>query len=364
MTDDKTIRVLVADDSAFMRKMIGEILRNAGMDVVATAFDGFDALQKTRQFKPDVITLDVEMPRMNGVEFLDALMKEQPTPVLVLSSLTDSGADATMQCLERGAYDCLHKPSGSISLNIAKMGDEIVKKVIEAVSNNRDKQNSRQSGGAVSSPPPAPLPRPLNNNVRSFVQGHPVVLIASSTGGPAALQRVVPKLSADLGAAVIIVQHLPVGFTGPLANRLNNISHINVREACEGERLEVGTALVAPAGKHLSFNTRGEIVLTMEPPLWGVRPAADMAFQSAAQIFRNRVVGAVLTGMGRDGALGARAIQNNGGICYAQDEASCVIFGMPRAAWEAGGVHELLNIDLIAPAIEEAVRLKLRKIAA
>jgi two-component system chemotaxis response regulator CheB len=375
VSGENKLKALVVDDSAFMRKMISEILRNGGIDVIATATDGVDALEKTRRLNPDVITLDVEMPKMDGVTFLRELMKGKPVPVLVLSSLTSQGADATIQCLEAGAFDCMQKPSGSISLDIGKIGGDIVKKMKEAAIAGHHLSRRGQSFISSNSMTNFASNQPKQTSVMpQAVGGHAygrdriilrdcpaIVLIASSTGGPAALQHVVPFLPADLGAAVVLVQHLPVGFTEPLARRLDGASLIRVREAKEGDMLVPNVALVAPAGSHLFFDNRGRIALNQDPPLWGVRPAADVMFHSAAERFGPIIVGAVLTGMGKDGALGARAVRQQGGVCFAQDESSCVIYGMPRATWECGGADKLVHLDRIAEEITAAIQKVLRK---
>lgn len=351
---DTPVRVLVVDDSAFMRKMVGEILNRAGIEVVAIARDGFEALEKARRLRPDVITLDVEMPRMDGVTFLSELMPTLPTPVVVLSSLTSNGAETTIRCLERGAFDCLHKPSGAISLDIESIGTEIVAKVKAAA-------RARRCGTWVARP--LDTNRQINGLCARFTtrpSSGPafkmaVVIIASSTGGPGALQRVVPLLPADLPAAIVVVQHLPVGFTAALSKRLDASSALSVREARVGDLLVRGKVLVAPAGVHLAFDAERRVTLDHEPPIWGVRPAADVAMRSAAERFGPLAIAVVLTGMGRDGALGAKAIRQHGGVCIAQDEATCVIFGMPRAALEAGAVDRLLPLDEIARGIVEVV---------
>ncbi|HXG25138.1 MAG TPA: chemotaxis response regulator protein-glutamate methylesterase [Chthonomonadales bacterium] len=348
------VRVLVVDDSAFMRKMVGEILNRAGMEVVAVARDGMDALEKARRLRPDVITLDVEMPRMDGLTFLSELMPTLPTPVVVLSSLASHGAETTIRCLERGAFDCLHKPSGAISLDIDTIGAEIVAKVQAAA-------RARRCGAWVARP--LDTGRQITGRQAKAtihqssgpVRHTAVVIIASSTGGPGALQQVLPLLPADLQAAVVVVQHLPVGFTAALSKRLDASSALSVREAYAGDTLERGKVLVAPGGVHLAFDAERRVTLDHEPPIWGVRPAADVAMRSAAERFGPLAIAVVLTGMGRDGALGAKAIQQHGGVCIAQDEATSVIFGMPRAALEAGAVDRLLPLDEIAGAIVEAV---------
>jgi two-component system chemotaxis response regulator CheB len=357
------IKALVVDDSAFMRKMVGDILRKNGIDVIGTAFDGLDGLEKARVLRPDVITLDVEMPRLDGVGFLRALMEEIPTPVVVLSSHTESGSDITIRCLELGAFEALRKPSGAISLDIERIAADIVEKVRAAAMAGR-----RAPLAGISAPhlhedfrparntqrmPSATSSRTRRNTCRS--EEGAVVVIASSTGGPAALQNIVPYLPGDLAASLVIVQHMPVGFTKALANSLNCVSALHVREAEPGDALCCGAGLVAPGGTHLSFNERGRVMLTSEPPLWGVRPAADVTLRSAAERFGARVISVILTGMGRDGALGAKAVRLRGGVCLAQNEETCVVYGMPCAAYEAGAVNRLLPLNKIASAIEGQV---------
>jgi two-component system chemotaxis response regulator CheB len=354
----KRVRALVVDDSALMRKLVSEILTSGGIEVAGTARDGQEALEKVKSLAPDVLTLDIEMPKMNGVEFLKALMAEKPLPVVMLSSLTEAGAEITMQCLALGAVECLQKPSGSISVDIEKIGAEIVSKVLTA-SKARIQRWSAPVPRAVAGPSVRPA-----GSARAMLGSFPVVVIASSTGGPAALGQVVPLLPPDLHAAVVVVQHLPVGFTRSLSTRLDMLSGLSVREAVEGDHLQPGVALIAPAGRHLAFDSNGKIALNDEPSLWGVRPAADIMMRSASERFGSRVVGAVLTGMGRDGALGAKAVRQHGGWCVAQDEATCVVYGMPRAADEAGGIDQILPLANIAEAITARVNALCKRQAA
>lgn len=387
---DRPIRVLVVDDSAFMRKMLSEILASApDLEVVGTARDGEDALEKLRVLQPDVITLDVEMPRMNGMAFLEALMQERPTPVVMVSSLTAEGADVTLACLQRGAVDFVLKPSGSISLDIATVGGEIVAKTRAAAGAqvqrpsaftlSRLAAQAAKTGlnGAVpprTNTPPLRLSlpaRPLSavaSGAAAPARESPaqpayqrleadtvVVAIASSTGGPAALQEVIPHLPADLNAAYLIVQHLPAGFTRSLASRLDHSSALTVREAQAGDALERGLVLIAPGGRHLELDAKGRVVLNDDPPLWGVRPAADVMMRAVAARFGPRALGVVLTGMGCDGALGVKAIKGAGGLCLAQDEASCVVYGMPRAAFETGALAQVVPLPDMAAAIARQI---------
>lgn len=368
----RPLRILVVDDSALMRKLISEILSaQPDMEVVGTAFDGADALSKTLQWTPDVVSLDIEMPRCNGLEYLDKMMDECPTRTLVVSSLTREGAEMTLQCLEHGAIECLAKPAGSISLNITEIGQELVSRIrIVASARLRgrnaapatmkpqaDRPLMAQFGKlpasiqATSVVPPTPVmyaPQAIDNKTI-------LVAIAASTGGPAALHEFLPLLPADLNAAYVLVQHLPPGFAHSLAERLNNVSQLTVREAMEGVAVERGVVLVAPGGKHLEVNASKQIQFNVEPPLWGVRPAADIMMRSLAIQFEERVLGVVLTGMGRDGAIGAKAIQQSGGICFAQDEASSIVYGMPRAAVQTGAIARSISLQEMAAAVARQV---------
>jgi len=346
-------RVLVVDDSALMRKLVSEILHDAGVEVVATARDGLDGLEKLLALEPDAVTLDLEMPRMGGIEFLREAMRRRPTPIVVLSSLTDASAAATIECLELGAFECLHKPSGAISVDIARIGAAIVRTVQAAARTDRSRLRAGRPearGRRAASPPPATAaPRPLG-------AGDAILAIASSTGGPAALQQVVPLLPADLPAAVVVVQHLPVGFTKSLAASLDRNSALAVTEAAPGEALRTGAVLVAPAGQHTVFDARGYARMTDDPPIHGVRPAADVTLLSLAERFGRRVVAVVLTGMGKDGAAGAKAVRAAGGHVIAQDEATSVVYGMPKAAFDNGAANAVLPLDKIAAAADRAVR--------
>lgn len=340
----ENVRVLVVDDSALMRKLISQMLANApGIEVVGTASDGGMVLARVRALQPDVLTLDVEMPGMDGLACLETLMQERPTPVVMVSSQTAEGAEVTLSCLQRGAVDFVQKPSGSISLNIGQREAEIVTKVRAA---------ARARVRTAAAPPSAPRPAERGAFVRRASKSDmAVVAIASSTGGPNTLHTLLPRLSAEPNAAYVLVQHLPVGFTRALANRLDRECLLQVREAREGDTLERGRMLVAPGGRHLLIDAPGRVAFSDDPPLWGVRPAADVTLRSLAAAFGSRVIGVVLTGMGRDGALGMKAIQSAGGVCLAQDEASCVLYGMPRAAVEIGAVTQVVTLDTMAETI-------------
>jgi len=343
------IRVLVVDDSMFMRRMISDLLsQDAALEVVGAARNGQEGLELARQLKPDVITLDVEMPVMDGVTMLQKLMQEQPTPVLMLSSLTTEGAEVTLRCLELGAVDFVPKPSGSISLDLYKISSQIIEKV-KAVARARIAVAPASARPATATPPPSPL-------IGRPTKDAPLVVIGASTGGPRALNTVMSSLPVGLHAQLVIIQHMPEGFTRSLAERLDRSSAFTVREAQGGETLQPGMAYLAPGGKHLTVERGDKIALTQDPPVHGVRPSVDVALLSIAQNYPGAVVVAILTGMGSDGAAGVRALHAKGAYTIAEDESTCVVFGMPRAAIQTGCVKRVVPLYQIAEAITEGVK--------
>jgi len=345
----RKLRVLVVDDSMFMRRMITDLLQqDAELEVVGTAKNGQEGLEMARQLKPDVITLDVEMPVMDGVTMLQRLMQEQPTPVLMLSSLTKEGAEVTLKCLELGAVDFVTKPSGSISMDLYKISSQIIEKVKVAA-------RARVVVAPTAARPAAAPPTPAVLTGRSTPNA-PLVVIGASTGGPRALNTVLSGLPPQLNAKILLIQHMPEGFTRSLAERLDRNSAFSVREAQGGETLEAGVAYLAPGGKHLKLERGERIALTDDPPVHGVRPAVDVALLSIAQNYQGAVVVAILTGMGSDGAAGVRALAAKGAYTIAEDESTCVVFGMPRAAIQTGAVKRVAPLHHIAEAIIEGVK--------
>lgn len=339
------VKVLVADDSAFMRKMISEILaQDPLIEVVGTARDGVDVIRKVVQLRPDVVTLDVEMPVMDGLEALKQIMRDCPTPVVMVSSMTQAGAEATIQCLEAGALDFVGKPSGSISLDIHKVGHEIAEKV---------KIVARvQPSCFVPSSRPAVRPAMGVTAARQ----PKVLVVGASTGGPRALQALLPAIPGDLGLAMVVVQHMPPGFTGALARRLDEACAYDVREASDGDRLQPGLALVARGGQHLEFGMDGVARLSEAPAVHNVRPSVDVTIASLIQAFGGRTMAVLLTGMGEDGARGLKAVRSLGGTTFAEDASTCVVYGMPKAAVEMDGVDHVLPLDCLASGITESVR--------
>lgn len=351
MNSLKPIRVMVVDDSAFMRKIIGDLLsQDSEIQVVGNARDGLEALEKIESAVPDVITLDVEMPRMDGLTALKEILKRRPVPVVMVSSLTQEGAETTIRALAQGAFDFVAKPSGAISLDMGRVAQELVKKV---------KLAARMGVRRITLPPP-PMPKTKAKRVQGM-GGRLVdrlVVIGCSTGGPGALHHVVPALSEDLAAGVLIVQHMPAGFTRSLAQRLDELSSVRVREAAEGDSIERGKALVAPGGFHMTLREDLSIALNQDPPVHGVRPAVDKTFESVVPLFRSRCLGVIMTGMGYDGGKGALVLKKAGGRVIAQNESTCVVYGMPKVVVEMGAADQVLPLDAIPAAIEEWVQAR------
>ncbi len=342
------IRVVVVDDSAFMRKMVSDILsRTPDIEVAAAARNGREGLSQVIQQRPDVVTLDVEMPEVDGLEALKFIMQERPTPVVMLSSLTKEGADTTMRALQLGAVDFVHKPSGAISLDLDKVADEIVDKVRSAAQANI-RSLSRPTAAYDAAPKPSPAaakPRPSPTAAPGRFEY--VVALGTSTGGPRALQEVIPRLPGSLPAPVVVVQHMPPKFTRSLAERLDSTSAVRVTEAEEGDALTPGHVLIAPGGRHMRVGPDRRIHLSDEPPLWGVRPAADYLLESVLEQFGDRTIGVILTGMGQDGCRAMRAIHAQGGQTIAESEETCVIYGMPRAVVEAGAADHVAPLHRV-----------------
>lgn len=358
------IKVLVVDDSAMMRKAIKQVLEtDPEIQVVGTARDGEDALKKDLDLCPDVVTMDINMPVMDGLTCMLHLIEQHPeVQVVMLSSLTQEGALATFEALELGAFDFVAKPSGTVSSNLYKVGKELIAKVKAAV---RRGKRRRRAAGAVARPVPERTrraPRPSRPEAAPAIHtaDRKVVVIGVSTGGPGTLMEILPELPADLNAAVIVVQHMPPMFTTSFANRLDQNCKINFSEARAGDRLITGHGLVAPGGVHLvvkknAMRDECMVRLTSFPEDALFMPSVDVTMMSVVEIFGRRVVGVLLTGMGSDGADGMVAIRSAGGITIAEDESTAVVFGMPREAIERGGAEVVAPSYLVAREIVKAV---------
>jgi two-component system chemotaxis response regulator CheB len=347
-----TIRVLVVDDSAFMRRVISEaIAAEPDMEVAGQARNGLDALLQVEKTQPDVVTLDVEMPEMDGLSALRHIMARYPRPVIMLSSLTQAGAVTTIRALTIGAVDFVAKPSGSISLDFHRVREEVIEK-IRTATQARIHAPAPQSAAVPVPPRAATLPSaprvPFATKGTAFDS---LVVIGTSTGGPRALSTVVPGLSDDGRTGYLIIQHMPAGFTRSLAERLDTLTSLNVREAEQGDRLEAGTVLVAPGNYHLQLTAGGVVQLFQGPRVHGVRPSIDVTLEATAALFGPRVVTAILTGMGEDGADGAVTVRAKGGYVVAEDEATCVVWGMPRVVAERGAANRVARLEDISAAI-------------
>lgn len=381
----RTRTVLVVDDSAFMRRVISDILGSTDeFRVVGTARDGNDALRKVHQLDPDLVTMDVEMPVLDGLSALGYIMSETPRPVVMLSAYTTEGGEATMRALDYGAVDFVAKPSGTISLNLESVADRLLAALRAASTANLSvipvrvprrtfappappaaepvpaapaEASAATEAPSAIEPPPAVAPEPPRRRTMDTGRSaDTAVAIAASTGGPRALTEMVPRLRSPLGAAVLIVQHMPPRFTRSFAERLDGLGGLRVTEAADGEIVRADHVYLAPGDWHMRVVRDGadvRIALDQGPTLWGVRPAADFLFRTVAEVFGPRSVGVVLTGMGKDGAEGLRRIVDAGGFGIAQDRASSVIYGMPAAA--AKIADRVLPLDQIAHGIEREV---------
>ncbi len=341
------IKTLVVDDSAYNRSAITQMLSSdEGIEVVGAAHDGVDAIAKTLRLQPDVITLDLEMPNMDGFTFLRWLMKERPTPVLVLSSLSDSRS--VFRALELGAVDFLAKPEARISKSIEGLRDDLVSSIYAVLNLEMSKVKSTIDLLAREQAPPMARKEDDQKSERGPVE---VVAIASSTGGPPAIQAILTALPADLNAGIVIAQHMPPGFTRSFAERLNKLSPLVVSEAAAGDRVAPGTALIAPGGYHLVVKKdRDGLVadLVSRSPADKYVPSADRLMVSVAETCGPATLGVVLTGMGKDGVEGVLAIKNRRGQCLAESEESAVIFGMPQEAIRTGVVDKVLPLGKMA----------------
>jgi two-component system chemotaxis response regulator CheB len=351
MSSEGRPTVLIVDDSAFMRRMLADLLSASGRyRVVATANDGAEAVGAVRRWEPDVITMDIEMPVLDGLGAIAAIMRDRPRPIVVVSAHAPPGSALAIRALELGAVEIVAKPSQEDEAGLDDLGPELLRALEAACAADPTRVL------ALESLPPRLRPTRVAGRRQS---AQLVVALAASTGGPRALAEVVPRLVPDGRLAVLIVQHMPAGFTASLAARLNELSALTVREAVDGVDVLADTALVAPGGYHLRVERVGDgarVRLDRGPLVWGVRPAADVLFVSLAATFGRDAVGVVLTGMGRDGAAGLAALRRGGGRTFAQDDATSVVFGMPRAALAAGAAEEAVPLGALAARLNELVR--------
>lgn len=373
-------QALVVDDSAFMRKLITDFLNShPEIEVVGTARNGKDAVDKLMQLKPDVITLDVEMPVMDGLEALKEIMRLRPTPVVMLSSTTERGAENTVIAMASGAVDFVAKPGGAISLNLGTIKDEIIDKVIAAMAVPMTKLKKMplqpreiQEDLAIKTrrTPSLHMKRPASVAPKAFVSGSPakklsiggkkVIAIGTSTGGPRALQEVLTNLPGNIAAPIVVVQHMPAGFTKSLADRLNNLCHIAVKEVSNGDVLEDGVAYIAPGGMHFTVRNTGRSLIAQvddkEPPRIGHRPSVNVLFESLAKVQGLKCLAVVMTGMGNDGMEGTTALKASlETITIAESQETSVVYGMPRAIVDKNLADDVVRLENIASAITEMI---------
>ncbi len=339
--------MLVVDDSAFMRQVVSQLVESSGeFRVVGTARDGREAITQVQALDPQIVTLDIDMPELDGLGALGYVMTHMPRPIVMLSAATTrDGQDATVRALELGAVDFVRKPSGPVSPDLTKVAERLLGALRAAATAN------------IARPATAVAPRVITTDMARppAAIATAVVAVATSTGGPRALAMVLPDLPRDLPAAVLIVQHMPAGFTKSLARRLDGLSRLEVSEACHGDVVVNGHAYIAPGGCHMRVDlVHGvpKIVIDEEsPPIWGVRPAADPLFRSIARAYGASCVGVVLTGMGRDGAEGLIAIREAGGAAIVQDQETSTVYGMPHAALRLAGADRIVPLSDVASAV-------------
>jgi two-component system chemotaxis response regulator CheB len=340
-----TIKVLVVDDSALIRQILGEIIKSEpDMQLVGVAPDAFVAKKLVQETQPDVITLDIEMPKVDGLRFLEVLMSARPTPVVMISTLTEKGADATFRSLELGAVDFVAKPKIGVAEGMAAYHEMIVEK-IRTAARARVKKPAKSTGGV--------------STIKSIsYQGtEKLIAIGASTGGTEAIKEILSTFPAN-APATIITQHMPAGFTTTYAKRLNSICHITVREAQGGERLLPGQAYIAPGDKHMEVERSGadyRIRLTDGPRVSGHKPSVDTLFYSLCKSAGSNAIGILLTGMGSDGATGLLELYNGGSETFCQDEASCIVYGMPKVAIEKGAAKNIVSLANMGKEILQAV---------
>ncbi len=335
-----TIRVLVVDDSALMRKLIPAVLaRDPSIEVVGTAMDGAFALKKIEELRPDVVTLDLEMPRMDGMETLRLIMRRAPLPVILFSTHSKEGAYSTLKALALGAVDFIAKPTDAAAGHLETIADLLIEKIKVA----------KRAAGRKLPPAAVPLDPPsLKKGARSSLPPSRIIAIGISTGGPNALQFVLSQIPADFQCSILVVQHMPEGFTEMFARRLDECCALDVSEAKSGDLLFSGRVLICPGNRHMMVRRmpRGDMaVLSDGAPVNGHRPSVDVLFHSVAQEFALAAVGVIMTGMGEDGAEGLGAIKSAGGMTIAQSEDTCVVGGMPRAAIQKGHVNKIIPLE-------------------
>ncbi len=368
------VKVLVVDDSGFFRRRVSEILSaDPNIQVIGTATNGREAIEQAQALKPDVITMDYEMPMMDGITAVRNIMQRCPTPVLMFSSLTHEGARVTLDALEAGAVDFLPKNFEDISRNPERVKQLLCEKIHTIARSNRRSFNPPPAAPVapvaglskpaarpaptstpVSRPAVAPTPAPATSSAAPKRKPYKLVAIGTSTGGPVALQRVLTQLPATFPAPIVLIQHMPAAFTKAFAERLDKLCRISVKEAEDGDVLRPGLALLAPGGKQMMIDARGVVKILPGDERLNYKPCVDITFGSVAKSYGDKVLAVVLTGMGADGREGARLLKQGGSQVWAQDEASCVIYGMPMAIVKANLADAIYPLDDIGRHLAEA----------
>jgi len=344
--EKEKIKVMIVDDSPFMRMILKDVIdREQDMELVAAAKDGMEAVELALKHRPDVITMDVEMPKLNGIEALKEIIKRAPSRIIMVSSLTEEGAEITLLALELGAVDFVTKPSGSVSMDFRKMGPELVQKIRDAMKISLNQVMLRR--------------KPLAGlKVKTMVSGK-IVVIGSSTGGPRSLDLVIPALPKEFPAPILLVQHMPPGFTKSLAQRLDRISQLTVKEAEDGDILKPGWVYVAPGDIHMGikYQDRKAIIYLDKKTekINNVRPAVDYTLDKVAEIYKENTVAAILTGMGKDGTKGAFKVKFFKGTVIAESQETCVVYGMPKSVVEEGYADFVLPADKIPEKLVEII---------
>lgn len=349
------VKILIVDDSAFMRNALSNMLSSdPEIKIVGTARDGLEAVEKVDSLKPDIVTMDVEMPRMDGITALKHIMERNPVPVIMVSSITTDGAKVTLDALDLGAVDFIPKNLSELSVNIMKIKEVLIDRIKHIAKKGIIKKRARPLETSK------PLEMPRSMPVRTTGERRiGIVSIGTSTGGPKALQEIIPKLPKDFPAPIVIAQHMPPNFTGPFAERLNQLSQLTVKEAEEGESLKPGVALVAPGGGHMRVTRRRGIdtvvSISENKEEFIYRPSVDALMLSVSEYYPGRALGVILTGMGHDGLNGLIALKRTGGRVFAQSEETCVVYGMPKAVVDAGIADKILSLEEIAGEIINSV---------
>ena len=356
------IKAVIIDDSAFMRKSLSIMLEGSGeIEIIGSAKDGLEGYNMVKKLRPDIVTLDIEMPVMDGLTALQKIMTDCPTSVLMVSSLTTEGAEATIKALELGAVDFIPKELSFVNVNIIKIKDELVRKIKEIVKQNAVKRRlerlQKLSAGGFAPSTAAAKPRIGTNTMPKI--GYRAIALGISTGGPFSLQKFVPLLSKKINVPVFIVQHMPPKFTKSLAERLNSLSELEVKEAEDGENIRGGVVYIAPGGFHMgvrkNYSGQVQMMITAEPSNTLHRPSVDYMMSSVVKTYGKQTMGIIMTGMGRDGCEAVKELKELGGYCLAQDEDSCVVYGMPKAVVDAGYADVIAPLEKMSEIVNNAV---------